>query len=341
MSGEEHAFTLSPCRHMSRHFRRMASGGHFSEWRNLSVPAHLFITKLKNDQSDGSAASLVKGFVFRSDFVSRHLRNPKVLAIIRQLRARIPQTAIGGKPQRSRNQEINANASDLRAFVVLCFRVGLYVPGAFAANTRIPAQAAGIESRGMLTPAACRPHGVHFLPEGERDAPPSPGAGIRPDALPSLSPSDALSRKRPLCPQIFTYSGFLLSGVQLHARTRSARLRESVSIWRALSAVLFPSGISGRPGAAVMVRLLIVQKGEAPQAPQPVGLTGERLPPKSSACAPQSAPFAMNCRGCTVTALKRLPASVSVCACSAGFRPAVPAVRRESPGAKPSAVRIA
>lgn len=78
-----------------------------------------------------------------------------------------------------------------------------------------------------------------------------------------------------------------------------------------------------------------------PRLPQPVGLTGERLPPKSSACAPQSAPFAMNCRGCTVTALKRLPASVSVCACSAGFRPAVPAVRRESPGAKPSAVRIA
>lgn len=191
----------------------------------------------------------------------------KFIAIIRQLRARIPQTAIGGKPQRSQNQEINANASDLRAFVVLRFRVGLYVPGAFAANTRIPAQAAGIESRGMLTPAACRPHGVHFLPEGEK-RPPSPGAGIRPDALPSLSPSDALSRKRPLCPQIFTYSGFLLSGVQLHARTRSARLRESVSIWRALSAVLFPSGISGRPGAAVMVRLLIVRKErDAPGSP--------------------------------------------------------------------------
>jgi len=32
---------------MSRHFRRMASGGHFSEWRNLSVPAHLFITKFE------------------------------------------------------------------------------------------------------------------------------------------------------------------------------------------------------------------------------------------------------------------------------------------------------
>lgn len=198
----------------------------------------------------------------------------KFIAIIRQLRARIPQTAIGGKPQRSRNQEINANASDLRAFVVLRLRVGLYVPGAFAANTRIPAQAAGIESRGMLTPAARRPHGVHFLPEGER-RPPSPGAGIRPDALPSLSPSDALSRKRPLCPQIFTYSGFLLSGVQLHARTRSARLHESVSIWRALSAVLFPSGISGRPGAAVMVRLLIVQKGEAPKPSQE---PGEHLP---------------------------------------------------------------
>lgn len=60
----------------------------------------------------------------------------------------------------------------------------------------------------------------------------------------------------------------MLSGVQLHARTRSARLRESVSIWRALSAVLFPSGISGRPGAAVMVRLLIVRKErDAPGSP--------------------------------------------------------------------------
>lgn len=136
---------------------------------------------------------------------------PKFIAIIRQLRARIPQTAIGGKPQRSRNQQINATPSDFALFGAFGFRVGLYVPGAFAANTRIPAQAAGIESRGMLTPAACRPHGVHFLPEGERGAPPSPGAGIRPDALPSLSPSDALSRKRPLCPQIFTYSGFPVS----------------------------------------------------------------------------------------------------------------------------------
>ena len=60
----------------------------------------------------------------------------------------------------------------------------------------------------------------------------------------------------------------MLSGVQLHARTRSARLRESVSIWRALPAVLFPSGISGRPGAAVMVRLLIVRKErDAPGSP--------------------------------------------------------------------------
>lgn len=75
---EEHAFTLSTCRHMSRHFRRMASGGHFSEWRNLSVPRIYLLRNLKNDQLDGSAASLVKGFVFRSDFVSRHLRNPKV-----------------------------------------------------------------------------------------------------------------------------------------------------------------------------------------------------------------------------------------------------------------------
>lgn len=95
---------------------------------------------------------------------------PKFIAIIRQLRARIPQTAIGGKPQRSRNRKINANPSDFALFGAFGFRVGLYVPGAFAANTRIPAQAAGIESRGMLTPAACRPHGVHFLPEGERGA---------------------------------------------------------------------------------------------------------------------------------------------------------------------------
>lgn len=92
---------------------------------------------------------------------------PKFIAIIRQLRTRIPQTAIGGKPQRSRNRQINANPSDFALFGVLRFRVGLYVPGAFAANTRIPAQAAGIKSRGMLTPAACRPHGVHSLPEGE------------------------------------------------------------------------------------------------------------------------------------------------------------------------------
>lgn len=184
MPGEEHAFTLSTCRHMSRHFRRMASGGHFSEWRNLSVPRIYLLRNLKNDQSDGSAASLVKGFVFRSDFVSRIYGIPKFIAIIRQLRARIPQTAIGGKPQRSRNRQINANASDLRAFGAFGFRVGLYVPGAFAANTRIPAQAAGIESRGMLTPAACRPHGVHFLPEGERGARHLQEPGSRPDALP-------------------------------------------------------------------------------------------------------------------------------------------------------------
>lgn len=117
---------------------------------------------------------------------------------------------------------------------------------------------------------ACRvPSSWRALPTERRERrPPSPGSGFRPDAPPSLSPSDALSRKRPLCPQIFTYSGFLLSGVQLHARTRSARLRESVSIWRALSAVLFPSGISGRPGAAVMVRLLIVRKErDAPGSP--------------------------------------------------------------------------
>lgn len=77
---------------------------------------------------------------------------PKFIAIIRQLRARIPRTAIGGKPQRSRNRQINANPSDFALFGVLRFRVGLYVPGAFAANTRIPAQAAGIKSRGMTLP---------------------------------------------------------------------------------------------------------------------------------------------------------------------------------------------
>lgn len=51
----------------------------------------------------------------------------KFVAIIRQLRARIPQTAIGGKPQRSQNQEINANASDFHVFGVSCFRVGLFI----------------------------------------------------------------------------------------------------------------------------------------------------------------------------------------------------------------------
>ena len=74
---------------------------------------------------------------------------PKFIAIIRQLRARIPQTAIGGKPQRSRNRQINASPSDFALFGAFGFRVGLYVPGAFAANTRIPAQAAGIEYTGQ------------------------------------------------------------------------------------------------------------------------------------------------------------------------------------------------
>lgn len=137
---------------------------------------------------------------------------PKFVAIIRQLRARIPQTAIGGKPQRSRNQEINANASDLRAFVVLCFRVGLYVPGAFAANTRIPAQAAGIESRGMLTPAACRPHGVHSLPEGESvQEPGSVRTPCRPSAHRTPSAGNAryalrFSRIRGFCSQGYSYT---------------------------------------------------------------------------------------------------------------------------------------
>ena len=211
LPGEEHAFTLSTCRHMSRHFRRMASGGHFSEWRNLSVPRIYLLRNLKNDQSDGSAASLVKGFV------SRHLRNPKVHSHIRQLRARIPQTAIGGKPQRSRNRQINATPSDLRAFVVLRFRVGLYVPGAFAANTRIPAQAAGIESRGMLTPAACRPHGVHFLPEGERGARhlQEPGS-VRTPCRPQ--PSGRPQKKRPHALRFARIRGFLFPCRVVHLR---------------------------------------------------------------------------------------------------------------------------
>lgn len=140
---------------------------------------------------------------------------PKFVAIIRQLRARIPQTAIGGKPQRSRNQEINANASDLRAFVVLRFRVGLYVPGAFAANTRIPAQAAGIESRGMLTPAAvvlmacipCRKErGARHLQE-----PGSVRTPCRPSAHRTPSAGNAryalrFSRIRGFCSQGYSYT---------------------------------------------------------------------------------------------------------------------------------------
>lgn len=158
---------------------------------------------------------------------------PKFIAIIRQLRTRIPQTAIGGKPQRSQNQEINANASDLRAFVVLRFRVGLYVPGAFAANTRIPAQAAGIESRGMLTPAACRPHGVHFLPEGER-RPPSPGAGIRPDALPP-SAQRTPSEETPAMPSDFHVFGvFALRGTV----TRPDAFRPSARICEHLAGIV-------------------------------------------------------------------------------------------------------
>ena len=62
---------------------------------------------------------------------------PKFIAIIRQLRARIPQTAIGGKPQRSRNRQINANASDLRAFGAFGFRVGLYVRECFRPSVRL------------------------------------------------------------------------------------------------------------------------------------------------------------------------------------------------------------
>ena len=141
---------------------------------------------------------------------------PKFIAIIRQLRARIPQTAIGGKPQRSRNQQINATPSDFALFGAFGFRVGLYVPGAFAANTRIPAQAAGIESRGMLTPAACRPHGVHFLPEGERGArhlqePGSVRTPGRPSAHPTPSAGNAryalrFSRIRGFCSQGYGYT---------------------------------------------------------------------------------------------------------------------------------------
>lgn len=162
---------------MSRHFRRMASGGHFSERRNLSVPRIYLLRNLKNDQSDGSAASLVKGFV------SRHLRNPKV-------HSHHPAASRADTSNSHRRQasEITKSANQ-RYPIRFCVIRGFWFPcrvirsGAFAANTRIPAQAAGIESRGMLTPAACRPHGVHSLPERER-RPPSPGAGSRPDALP-------------------------------------------------------------------------------------------------------------------------------------------------------------
>lgn len=158
---------------------------------------------------------------------------PKFIAIIRQLRTRIPQTAIGGKPQRSRNQEINANASDLRAFVVLRFRVGLYVPGAFAANTRIPAQAAGIESRGMLTPAACRPHGVHFLPEGERGARhlQEPGS-VRTPCRPQ--PSGRPQQETPAMPSDFHVFGvFALRGTV----TRPDAFRPSARICEHLAGI--------------------------------------------------------------------------------------------------------
>ena len=62
---------------------------------------------------------------------------PKFIAIIRQLRARIPQTAIGGKPQRSQNQEINANASDFALFGAFGFRIGLYVRECFRPSVRL------------------------------------------------------------------------------------------------------------------------------------------------------------------------------------------------------------
>jgi len=74
---------------------------------------------------------------------------PKFVAIIRQLRARIPQTAIGGKPQRSQNQEINANASDLRAFVVLRFRVGYTFRG------RLPRIRESLRKRRALKAGGC------------------------------------------------------------------------------------------------------------------------------------------------------------------------------------------
>lgn len=156
---------------------------------------------------------------------------PKFIAIIRQLRTRIPQTAIGGKPQRSQNQEINANASDLRAFVVLRFRVGLYVPGAFAANTRIPAQAAGIESRGMLTPAACRPHGVHSLPEGESVQ--EPGGAVRTPCRPQ--PIGRPQQETPAMPSDFHVFGvFALRGTV----TRPDAFRPSARICEHLAGIV-------------------------------------------------------------------------------------------------------
>lgn len=61
----------------------------------------------------------------------------------RQLRTRIPQTAIGGKPQRSRNRQINANPSDFALFGVLRFRVGLYVPGGVCREYANPCASGG------------------------------------------------------------------------------------------------------------------------------------------------------------------------------------------------------
>ena len=67
----------------------------------------------------------------------------------------------------------------------------------------------------------------------------------------------------PPAPRIFAYSGFLAQG---YSYARVPPVCANLSIWRA--AVLFPSGISGRPGAAVMVRLLIVRKErDAPGSP--------------------------------------------------------------------------
>lgn len=150
-----------------------------------------------------------------------------------------------------------------------------------------------------------------------------------------------IERTPPPAPQNRAYSGFWLSGVQLHAQTRSARLRASLSIWRALSAVLFPSGISGRPGAAVMVRLLIVRKErDAPGSPARGIDRGETAAQVLSLC-----PSVCTIRDELPRLYSYSPETPArVCERLRVFCgvPSCRSCREErKPGAKPSAVRIA